>query len=100
MGRLREVCGAVSAMFLIDGLAEGYTSPCDHAQKTEHYRRIQDLAEAFRQANGSIICRELLGEQTGANTHVPEPRTTEYYQKRSCPELVYFAAELLEKHLS
>ena len=99
MGRLREVCGAVSAMFLIDGLAEGYHDPHAQAEKAEHYRRIQGLAEAFRQENGSIICRELLGENAGKDTHVPEPRTAEYYKKRSCPELVYHAAEILEEHL-
>ncbi|MEG2456713.1 MAG: C-GCAxxG-C-C family protein, partial [Clostridia bacterium] len=27
MGRLREVCGAVSAMFIIEGLKDGYTLP-------------------------------------------------------------------------
>ena len=27
MGRLREVCGAVSAIFLIAGLKSGYTTP-------------------------------------------------------------------------
>ncbi len=99
MGRMREVCGAVSAMFLIDGLAEGDFDPADHKGKTEHYARIQALANAFKAENGSIICRDLLGAQAGENTHVPEKRTAEYYQKRSCPDLVYCAAEILEKHL-
>lgn len=100
MGRLREVCGAVSSMFLIDGLAEGYSDPADRQGKTDHYARIQALAQAFKEANGSIICRDLLGAQAGADTHVPEKRTAEYYQKRSCPDLVYSAAEILEEHLS
>lgn len=99
MGRLREVCGAVSAMFLIDGLAEGYTDPDADAEKAAHYQRIQHLAEGFRQEYDSIICRELLGEQAGAPTHIPAPRTAEYYKKRSCQDMVYFAAELLEQHL-
>ena len=99
MGRLREVCGAVSAMFLIDGMAEGYSDPADHAEKTAHYARIQALAEAFKQENGSIICRELLGAQAGEPTHIPEKRTAEYYKKRSCPDLVYCAAKILEEHL-
>ena len=99
MGRLREVCGAVSSMFLIDGLAEGYTNPEAREEKMAHYKRIQDLAEAFREINGSIICREVLDEKPQDNTKIPEPRTPEYYKKRSCPELVYDAAEILEKHL-
>lgn len=99
MGRMREVCGAVSAMFLVVGLAEGYSDPHADEEKSAHYARIQALAEAFRQENGSIICRELLGEQAGKSTHVPEKRTPEYYKRRSCPSVVRFAADLLEQYL-
>lgn len=100
MGRLREVCGAVSAMFLIAGLKDGYQDPKDYEAKAEHYARIQALAEQFRHENGSIICRELLGEQGKDHSPVPGKRTDAYYQKRSCPELVYMAAKMIEETLS
>ena len=45
MGRLREVCGAVSAMFMIAGLKYGPTDPKDHSAKTAHYALVQQLAE-------------------------------------------------------
>lgn len=61
MGRLREVCGSVSGMFLTAGILYGYDSPADRTAKTEHYRRIQELAQSFEKLNGSIVCRELLG---------------------------------------
>ena len=61
MGRLREVCGAVSAMFMIAGLKYGYTTPNNDNIKAEHYTRIQKLAEEFKKRNKTIICRELLG---------------------------------------
>lgn len=99
MGRLREVCGAVSSMFLVDGLAEGYSDPKATTEKAEHYARIQELAEAFRKQNGTLICRELLGENAGAPTPVAEPRTPEYYQKRGCGDWVYDAAKILEEYL-
>ncbi|MBQ8688722.1 MAG: C_GCAxxG_C_C family protein [Ruminococcus sp.] len=101
MGRLREVCGAVSGMFMAAGLLEGYDDPKDHAEKTAHYKRIQELAEAFRRQNGSIVCRELLGlAQTGASHHEPEKRTEAYYKKRPCQELVGDAAKLFAAYFS
>ena len=36
MGRLREVCGVVSAMFMIAGLKYGYTEPNNTTVKAEH----------------------------------------------------------------
>lgn len=99
MGRLREVCGAVSAMFMIAGMKYGYSGPDDDA-KAEHYRLIQSLANEFREQNGSIICRELLGLQEGANNDpVPEERTKAYYQSRPCAEFVECAAKITDELL-
>jgi len=98
MGRMREVCGAVSGMFMAAGLKCGYSSPTDFQSKTEHYKLIQDLAAEFRAENGSIICRELLGLEGKDNNYVPSERTNEYYKKRPCEELVGQAAEILEKY--
>ena len=63
MGRLREVCGAVSGMFLVAGILYGYDVPGAEGQelKAAHYKRIQQLAKAYQDVNGSIVCRELLG---------------------------------------
>lgn len=100
MGRLREVCGAVSGMFMTAGLLCGYDDPKDHSEKTAHYKRVQELAAEFRKKNGSIICRELLGlNQTGVSHHEPEKRTESYYKKRPCKELVGDAAEIAARYL-
>lgn len=99
MGRMREVCGAVSGMFLVAGLIYGYDSPTDQEKKTEHYRRIQELAARFREENGSIVCRELLGFTGTEFSPVPEQRTKEYYQKRPCGQLVAMAATILEEYM-
>jgi C_GCAxxG_C_C family probable redox protein len=98
MGRLREVCGAVTALFMIAGIKYGYTSPQNDGLKAEHYRRIQMLAEKFRAANGSYICRELLGLD-GADHPIPERRTEKYYQTRPCSCLVEYAAELMDEFI-
>ena len=89
VGRMREVCGAVSAAAMVIGMRLG-------PDKTKAYPVIQDFCAKFRQETGSIVCRELL-EGSGATTGgAPEPRTPQYYQKRPCVELVKLAASLLE----
>lgn len=100
MGRLREVCGAVSAMFMIAGLKYGYTEATDDKIKEEHYRRIQTLAELFQQKHGSIICRELLGLKGGKDTPVPSKRTKEYYTSRPCEEIVKNSAQIMEEYIN
>lgn len=98
MGRMREVCGAVTGMFMVAGLLFGYDDPKARGPKAAHYALIQELAGEFRAECGSIICRELLdgGADTGS---VPTERTAEFHKKRPCVELVGLAARILEKRL-
>ena len=99
MGRLREVCGAVSGMFLIAGVLYGYDDPKDYDKKKEHYARIQQLAKEFEVLNGSIVCRDLLGLGTKKEGPAPDRRTDEYYKKRPCAELVGMAAAIMEQYI-
>lgn len=99
MGRLREVCGAVSGMFAVAGMKYGYTDPKDGKAKGEHYKLIQNLAEQFKEENHSIVCRELLELGKGADSPIPELRTNEYYKKRPCVELVGCAASIIEDYI-
>lgn len=101
MGRMREVCGAVSAMVLVANILYGNADGRDKAAKDKHYALIQHLAAQFREKNGSIICRELLGlSEAGPDKPVSEERTQSYYQKRPCAELVALAAGILEQEFS
>lgn len=98
MGRMREVCGTVSGMFMAAGLA--FASSSDSAvQKGEHYKRIQELAKMFKEKNGSIICRELLQGIESSTSPTPSERTENYYKKRPCVELVGDAVEILEEFI-
>lgn len=99
MGRLREVCGSVSGMFLIAGILYGYDEPETGQVKAEHYARIQELARRFEEKHGSIICREMLGLNVKNDVPVPEARTSEYYKKRPCAEIIGDAAEILEQYI-
>ena len=104
MGRLREVCGAVSGMFMVAGLVKGYNENSEPGAKAKHYELIQNMAKRFVEKNGSIICRTLLGLDNGISgfnpdSHVPEARTSSYYKKRPCVELVGDAAEIVAELL-
>lgn len=99
MGRMREVCGAVSGMFMAASLICGYSDPADFDGKKQTYAMIQQLAKYFKEQNGSILCRELLGLEKPEGTHIPEQRTAEYYKKRPCGELVKASAEILEEYI-
>ncbi len=86
VGRLREVCGAVTGATLALGLKYG-------PDKAAVYPHVQEFAARFEAACGSIVCRELL-EGVGATTGgAPEARTEGYYKKRPCAELVRLAAK-------
>ena len=99
MGRLREVCGSVSGMFMIAGLLYGYDGPETGQVKADHYAIVQELARRFEEKHGSIVCRELLGLSVRHDSPVPEARTAEYYQKRPCAEIIGDAAEILEEFI-
>lgn len=96
MGRLREVCGSVSAMFFILGTLYGYNDPKAKDEKAEVYAKVQALAKAFEEKNGSIVCRELLGLDKKREEPIPEERSEEYYKKRPCPEIIGMAAQIID----
>ena len=94
MGRLREVCGAVSGMLFVLGCLYGYDESTDDEAKKQTYEQVQELAKAFQAQNGSFICREILkNPPTDPN---PFPRTEEYYATRPCVRMVATAAKLMD----
>lgn len=134
VGKMRMMCGAVSGMVILAGLENGKsgekianvpTSDSIHtismntfaissekirATKDDCYRLVQDLLAAFKDANGSIICAELLG-MAGCSTavspndatpsgHTPSERNAEYYKARPCAAKVESAARLFANYLA
>lgn len=100
MGRLREVCGTVSAMCLIAGLESGSADGADQGQKAANYMEVQELAARFQEKYHTIYCADLLHldkTKKESTNPVPEARTQAYYQKRPCPDIIRYAAELIEE---
>lgn len=100
MGRLREVCGAVSGMTMCAGYLAPNALPNDNENKKKCYATVQELAEKFREENGSIVCRELLGLSQHKDNPTPSERTTEYYRKRPCVEYVATAARIVGEKIN
>lgn len=96
IAQLREVCGSVSGGALVLGLLKGYSEAGDLAAKRAHYKLVQSYAAKFREAAGSIVCRELLsGSGSFCTAGEPTPRTDEFYHKRPCAELIALSADIL-----
>ena len=100
MGRLREVCGAVSGMTMVAGFLYPNFDPADSQSKKDNYAAVQELAEKFRKENGAIVCRELLGLAQKKDEPTPSPRTEEYYKRRPCAEYVAIAARIVGEKIN
>ena len=98
MGRMREVCGAVSGMLMVAGLLYGYETPGDDVSKKEHYTRVQELSGAFRERVGSIVCREIL--KNPPSDPNPTPRTAAYYAQRPCARMIMIATQILSDYIA
>lgn len=99
IGRMREVCGTVSSMALLAGLKEGNIDPSDEEGRERIYLLVRKMSDLFREENGTIICRELLGLEEMEQSAKPGKRTKEYYESRPCSRLVACAAKIVEDML-
>ena len=103
MGRMREVCGTVSGMTFLAGAIKPSTNPSNLEERKENYALVQLFADKFREENGDIVCRRLLGLEPiaeRAETAMPSERTSEYYRKRPCSEYVCCAARIVAEYLT
>lgn len=121
IGRMRETCGAACGMFMLAGLEVQNTEDQPEALNLEQnpypsqelkkkdYEVVQQLAASFREATGSLICKDLLGlnKQRADGTMpeiqivaTPEARTDEYYKKRPCIRMVETAVLIYCQYLN
>lgn len=99
IGRMREVCGAVSAAALVLSELYGYTDARDDDAKKELYAHIQEVSAQFKAEYSTIICRELLCLKKNDITPKPTPRSAAFYKERPCLGFVVSAAEILAGYL-
>ena len=95
VGRMREICGTVSAMAMLAGFKHPVSDPRDITRRTENYSVVQELAEQFKQKHNSLVCRDLLpAAEASSKNPVPSARTPQYYEKRPCLLYVEDAARM------
>lgn len=83
---MMDTCGALSAAFMLAGMqgSKGTTHPGE--TKAQTYKTTKMLAAAFREKNGTYLCRELKGIADGK-------------MRRSCPGCIEDACSLIETAL-
>jgi len=99
MGRLREVCGAVSGMFLVLGLHYPSIDTTDKDAKNTNYKAVQRTANDFKAEMGSYICADLLKIKHEPEKPEASDRDEAYYKMRPCSRCVYLAAEIVGKEI-
>lgn len=102
VGRMRMMCGAVSAIVMLVGLDCGQTEGSDREGKSACYKVVQELLAQSQAANGSLICAEILGlkgHEKARNSYVASARTAEYYKTRPCAAKVESAARIFADYL-
>lgn len=89
VGGQAEICGAVSAMAMI----EGFLREPGKETKLETYKQVKEISEEFIAENGSIICRELRGksDENVGNTQI---------KKKPCMLYIEDAIRLVENRIS
>ncbi len=93
-----EICGAVSGALLVLGLKYGHHISEDNQQKSRAYAIAVDYTNRFKEANRSIVCRDLLGYDLS----IPEEAACikeKCLFAEVCPEMIKSAVEILEDTL-
>jgi len=101
MGRMCEVCGALTGAFMVIGLKYGKEKSDGTRYGTETettYRLVSDLAGKFQERNGSIYCRELIGHNLMDPTEREKVVELGLF-KTTCRKCILDAVELLEETL-
>lgn len=90
-----EMCGAVSGALMVLGLKYGHFDAADSEQKSKAYSIAVEYTKRFKEANGSIVCRDLLGYD------LSKPDEMACIKEKGlfgdvCPKAIKSAVEILE----
>ena len=94
-----EMCGAVSGALMVLGLKYGHIDSADNEQKSRAYSIAVEYTKRFKEANGSIVCRDLLGYD------LSKPEELTCIKEKGlfgevCPKMIKSAVEILEAVLA
>jgi C_GCAxxG_C_C family probable redox protein len=98
MARTGDTCGAVTGAMMAIGLRHAKVRPDDDASRELAYALTQEFMDAFRERNGSLLCRELLGVDVSTPEGMKEVREKDLFA-RVCPKFVRDAGEIIDEIL-
>ncbi len=90
-----EMCGAVSGALMVIGLKYGHYQPGDNKQKSKANNISFEFTKRFREANKSIVCRELLGYDLTIPEEMACIKEKNLFRE-ICPKLIMSAVTVLE----
>ena len=93
--RNAEMCGAVSGALMVLGLKYGHFEAENNEQKSRAYAVASEYTRRFKELNGSIVCRDLLGYD------LTKPEDAACIKEKNlfrtvCPEMIRSAVEVRE----
>lgn len=95
MARTGATCGAVTGSLMVIGLHYAKTKVGDDGGRERSYALAQEFMDAFRDLNGSLLCRELLGVDVSTPEGIAAVREKDLF-RTVCPKFVGSAGEILE----
>jgi len=99
MGGLGEVCGAVSAAFMVMGLKYGSAGQHNDEERARINRKAVEYMSRFRSLKGAILCRDLLGVDVGTPEGLETAKTKGLFDN-ICPDIIRCSIEILEEIIS
>lgn len=97
--RRGEICGAVSGALMVLGLKYGHCHSENGEEKAKAYRVADDFLNRFKEAKGTVVCRELLNYDLTKEEDMKEIMDRNLF-RTVCPEMVRCATAIVEEMLA
>jgi len=98
IGRLQDICGAVSAAVMVLGLASHFKEEDGRPKINEVYATVRSFIDEFTQKKGTIKCRDLL--KCDLSSEEGQKYFKDNNLKEDCRGYVRLCCELLDKYLA
>ena len=96
--RCGEMCGAVSGALMVLGLKYGHCHAQDSEEKANAYAIAEEFMKRFKEANKSVVCRELLGYDLTKADEKAKIAELNLFQS-VCPKMIESATVIVEQML-
>jgi len=98
VARSGAMCGGLTGALMVLGIKYGMKSPDDQETKEKGYEKANVLIERFKEKNGAITCKELLGHDPG-DPEGQKKICEKQLKVKLCPKYIKDAVEILEDYL-